>query len=139
MTEHTKGIMVGSEDFAELSFRDTSDESFYHVFVLGIRGTALKNRNREFIDISSNAESGDGYSDILITDRQHHLGVIIEFKKTEDKNLSSMNRACLQGLEQIITKQYDTKLKREGCQDVISYGIAFSGKYCAVLKGQKDK
>ncbi len=42
-----------------------------------------------------------------------------------------MNRACLQGLEQIITKQCDTKLKREGCQDVISYGIAFSGKYCA--------
>ena len=28
MTEHTKRIMVGSEDFAELSFRDTSDESF---------------------------------------------------------------------------------------------------------------
>ena len=50
-------------------------ENFYHGILLGILGF------QQNWSVSSNKESGDGYSDILIETEDQETGIIIENKK----------------------------------------------------------
>ena len=89
--------------------------------LLGYRGDWL---------IKSNAESGTGYSDILIEVPSKRIGIIIEVKYAENGNLDA---ACTRAMHQIEEKQYTAKLQEDGMRTIIRYGIACYKKECRVM------
>lgn len=105
--------------------RKTIKENFYHGILLGI--LCYKNTWR----VSSNQESGDGYSDILIEVGDSDTGIVIEVKYVDDEKL--LEKACCEALRQIDEKDYGQALVQDGIEHVIKYGIAFSLKSCKVL------
>lgn len=111
-----------------ISVRDTAvrtnrKENFYHGMVLGLL------RSQGSWLVKSNAETGEGYSDIsiLTPDRS---GIVIELKYANDGNLEA---ACAEALQQIEEKKYAEGLKRRGTKKIIKYGIAFCEKECMVV------
>lgn len=114
-----------------ISIRDTATqnekkENFYHGILLGILGF-----QDDWI-VKSNAESGIGYSDILIETRRNRIGIVVEMKYAEDGNLEA---ACQKALQQIEDKKYEARLKEDGMRGIIKYGIACYKKECKVKKG----
>lgn len=112
-----------------ISIRDTAvqkeyKENFYHGILLGLL------RHEENWLVKSNAESGEGYGDILIEIPETRTGVVIELKYAENGRLEE---ACERALEQIEEKRYESRLIEDGMQSVIRYGIAFFRKYCKVM------
>lgn len=114
-----------------ISIRDTAvakekKENFYHGILLGLLGykaTWL---------IKSNAESGTGYSDILVEVPDNRTGIVIELKYAEN---GDMDAACAKALEQIEEKDYVDKLRQDGMRNFIKYGIACFKKDCKVVVG----
>lgn len=114
-----------------ISIRDTAapnekKENFYHGILLGILGF-----QDDWI-VKSNAESGIGYSDILIETRRNRIGIVVEMKYAEDGNLEA---ACQKALQQIEDKKYEARLKEDGMRSIIKYGIACYKKECKVKMG----
>ena len=114
-----------------ISIRDTAvrmdrKENFYHGMILGLL------RSQENWLIQSNAETGEGYSDISIYTPEH-IGIIIELKYAHDGNLE---KACAKALQQIREKKYAVGLRRRGMERIITYGIAFYEKECMVVNGE---
>lgn len=110
-----------------ISIRDTfttKKENFYHGVLLG-----LLSYDPDWY-ITSNQESGDGYSDIMIEAEQARIGIIIEVKYAE--NIKTLDKACQKALKQIKEKNYDQKLE-EGYETILNYGIACYKKRCKVL------
>lgn len=111
-----------------ISIRDTAvakekKENFYHGILLGLLGY------KSNWLIKSNAESGIGYSDILVEVPTNRTGIVIEIKYAEDGNLDA---ACEKALKQIEEKDYVAKLKQDGMKNFIKYGIACFKKICKV-------
>jgi len=111
-----------------ISVRDTAvrksmKENFYHGMVLGL----LQSRGDWLI--KSNAELGEGYSDIVIC-TPDRVGIIIELKYADDGNLE---KGCLKALEQIEDRKYAVDLERRRMNKVFKYGIAFCEKECKVV------
>lgn len=111
-----------------ISIRDTGarrgrKENFYHGILLGLLS------HREDWDIDSNAESGDGFCDILIEIEEEKIGIVIEVKYSEE---GRMEAGCREALEQIEKMKYDTKLWQDGMTTIIKYGIACWKKSCRV-------
>ena len=111
-----------------ISIRDTSvrkarKENFYHGILMGL--LAYK---ADWI-VTSNRESGDGYSDILVEAEDGSLGIVIEVKYAEDGDLESAAQAAL---AQIETRHYDEVFADEGIENVLKYGIACYKKRCRV-------
>lgn len=79
----------------------------------------------------SNAESREGYSDILIETPQR-IDVVIETKYAEDGNLE---KSCADAIRQISEKKYSTTFQKYGMEKIIKYGIAFYKKRCKVVLG----
>lgn len=112
-----------------ISIRDTAvakekKENFYHGILLGLLGyesTWL---------IKSNAESGIGYSDILVEVPTNRTGIVIELKYAEG---GDMDAACEEAMRQIEEKGYIAKLKQDGMRNFIRYGIACFKKDCRVV------
>ena len=100
-------------------------ENYYHGFLLGL----LQYENNW--EIQSNAESGEGYSDISIR-TQNRTGVVIEVKYAEDGNLE---KSCEEALAQIEDRKYDAALQRDGMEKIMKYGIAFYKKNCRAVLG----
>jgi hypothetical protein len=95
-----------------ISVRDTAvakerKENFYHGILLGLL------RHKENWLVLSNAESGEGYSDILIEVPDRKIGVVIELKYAED---DKMEAGCAEALSQIDEKQYDAISYQTGCR-----------------------
>ena len=111
-----------------LSSRDTAYEGIYHAFLLGIMAIAADEAN---VDIKSNSERGDGYSDLVLCDDDKAVAVIIEFKKSDSQSRSAWKKLSAEALEQIDKQNYDFNL-REDYDVVHKYGIAFHGKHCMV-------
>lgn len=112
-----------------ISIRDTAvakkkKENFYHGVLLGLLG--YKSTWRTI----SNAESGIGYSDILIEIGENRMGIVIELKYAEG---GDMDAACEEALQQIEEKDYIARLKQDGMQNFIKYGIACFRKNCKVV------
>lgn len=112
-----------------ISIRDTAiakekKENFYHGILLGLLGY------KSSWLIKSNAESGIGYSDILIEASENRTGIVIELKYAEDGN---MDAACKQALKQIEDKDYIAKLKQDGMRNFIKYGVVCYKKDCKVM------
>ncbi len=111
-----------------ISVRDTAvrrnmKENFYHGMLLGLL------RSQDSWLVKSNAETGEGYSDISIQTPER-TGIVIELKYADDGNLE---KACGEALKQIEEKKYAEGLKRRGAKKIIKYGIAFYEKECMVM------
>ena len=110
-----------------ISVRDTAvrrnmKENFYHGMLLGLL------RSQDSWLVKSNAETGEGYSDISIQ-TPDRVGMIIELKYADN---SSLETACSEALKQIEVKKYAEGLKRRGMKKFFKYGIAFCEKECMV-------
>ena len=115
-----------------ISIKDTATakakkENFYHGILLGLLGYKASWL------IKSNAESGTGYSDILVEVPDNRTGIVIELKYAEDGDMDS---ACSRALEQIEEKDYVDKLRQDGMRNYIKYGIACFKKDCKVVIGE---
>ena len=105
--------------------KDEQKENFYHGLLLGLL------RSEPNWLIMSNAESGDGFSDILVEPEDPDAGIVIEVKYSP--TLAGMESACATALEQIKSKRYDERLRNEGRENVTAFGIAFCKKRCRVV------
>ena len=117
--------MLGDYLWDSISVRDTAvrtnrNENFYHGMLLGLL------RSQGSWLVKSNAETGEGYSDISVQTPER-LGIVIEIKYANDGNLEN---ACAEALKQIEEKKYAEGLKRRGMKKIIKYGIAFCEKEC---------
>ena len=104
--------------------RDNQKENFYHVLLLGLL------RSDPNWLIHSNAESGDGFSDILIEPENPDAGIIIEVKYSS--SFTGLEKSCDTALMQIKERRYDEKLRNEGRNEILAYGISFCKKRCCV-------
>ena len=111
-----------------ISIRDTSGrekkENFYHGMILGLL------RYKENWLVKSNAESGEGYSDILIEVPESRTGIVVEIKYAED---AAFDSSCNKAIQQIEEKHYEVALLGDGMENVVKYGIACYKKRCKVL------
>ena len=98
-------------------------ENFYHGMLLGLL------QNQDSWLVKSNAETGEGYSDISIQTPER-IGIVIELKYADDGNLE---KACAEALGQIEEKKYAEGLKRRSMKKLIKYGIAFYEKECMAV------
>jgi len=80
--------------------------------------------------VKSNAESGEGYSDILIEVPESRTGIVVEIKYAED---AAFDSACNKAIQQIEEKHYEAALLGDGMENVVKYGIACYKKRCKVL------
>ena len=104
---------------------DDKKENFYHGLLLGLLRSEINWL------ILSNAESGDGFSDILIEPEDPDAGIVIEVKYAS--SVAGLEKACEEALRQIREKRYDERLRNDGRADVLTYGIAFCRKRCKVV------
>ena len=110
---------------------DDMKENFYHGLLLGL----LRGSNPDWL-ITSNRESGDGFSDILIKPEDPDAGIVIEVKYA--KEIKTLDKACEVAMAQIKDKRYDEALRDEGRCDILAYGIAFCRKRCKVVGEKMD-
>lgn len=126
-----------------ISVRDTSvrknrKENFYHGILLGLLS------HQEDWYIRSNAESGDGYSVILVEIEEKGIGIVIEVKypdsgkKTRNSSggasrNADLEKGCKEALQQIEKMEYEEKLRQDGLETILKYGIACNRKKCKVL------
>lgn len=80
--------------------------------------------------MTSNRESGDGFSDIMVRMDDEDVGIIIEVKYAENGKEGEMSRRAL---AQIREKHYEKVLLDEDIHKVIKYGIACNKKKCKVF------
>ena len=116
-----------------ISIRDTNvrkemKENFYHGILLGLFG------NMDGWNVHSNAESGDGYSDISIEIEDQETGIVIELKYAEN---ASFDSACQEALKQINDQNYGEKLVDDGMTTIRKYGIACYKRRCKVISEEK--
>lgn len=116
-----------------ISIRDTfvrkeKKENFYHGILLGLLS------HRTDWALRSNAESGEGYSDILVKMKAASMGIVIEIKYSEEPNLEA---ACRHALKQIEEKHYADRLTDEGMTTILKYGIACRKNGCMVRMSGK--
>ena len=112
-----------------ISIRDTNvkkemKENFYHGVLLGLFG------NMDGWKVKSNAESGDGYSDISVEVEDQEIGIVIELKYAEN---AAFDSACREALEQIHDNHYEEALADDGMTTIYRYGIACYKKRCRVV------
>lgn len=112
-----------------ISIRDTAarrdkKENFYHGILLG-----LLSYEEDWI-LSSNAESGDGYSDILIEIEDEQVGIVIEVKYAED---GALDAACREAIKQIAEKDYVQRLRQNDMERILAFGVACYKKRCRVI------
>ncbi len=105
--------------------RKEEKEIFYHGILLG-----LLRCESEWL-IQSNIESGDGFVDILVEPEDPDAGMIMELKYAQ--NFQNLEKACNKAMNQIHDRRYDERLRNEGRNDILAYGIAFCKKKCKVV------
>lgn len=131
-SKDTQKLQALLEDFMvkSISSIDGANEGFYHGMMLGLCAI-LGNRYK----IRSNRESGLGRFDIQLMPLAKGMpGFIFEFKHTKDEH-TDLSALADSALQQIETKKYDTELRDNGVNSIISIGIAFRGKSAVVRRG----
>jgi hypothetical protein len=107
-----------------ISFYDAGAEGFYHGLTLGL--IALMDNQYK---IKSNRESGDGRYDISLIPRENgYPGIIMELKWKKALDEEALDKLAAEALGQIDKMRYDAEMKEDGVQDILKFGIAFSGK-----------
>ena len=79
--------------------------------------------------MTSNEETGDGYGDVLIETEDDDVGIVIEVKYARDGDLDQGVELALRQIEE---RRYDEKLRDDGVEKVLKYGIACYKKRCRV-------
>lgn len=128
----TQKLQALLEDFMvkSISSIDGANEGFYHGMMLGLCAI-LGNRYK----IRSNRESGLGRFDIQLMPLTKGMpGFTFEFKHTKDEH-TDLSALADSALQQIEAKKYDTELRDNGVNSIISIGIAFRGKSAVVRRG----
>ena len=124
--EHALTEYMGKTISIRDSFAKSIRENFYHGLLIGILGSqgAWK--------ATSNKESGDGSSDILIEVNEDDLriGMVLELKYSKTEN--ALDKECDDALQQIEDKNYDQELREKGYTKILKYGITFYHKKCRV-------
>lgn len=115
-----------------ISIRDTGarkgkKENFYHGVLLGLLS------HRDEWNVFSNAESGEGFSDILVEIVEERVGIVIELKYVEENTLET---GCEEALRQIEEKGYEARLLQDEMETILKYGIAVRKKSCKVRLGK---
>lgn len=131
-SKDTQKLQSLLEDFMvkSISSIDGANEGFYHGMMLGLCAI-LGNRYK----IRSNRESGLGRFDIQLMPLTKGMpGFIFEFKHTKDEH-TDLSALADSALQQIEAKKYDTELRDNGVNSIISIGIAFRGKSTVVRRG----
>lgn len=131
-SKDTQKLQSLLEDFMvkSISSIDRANEGFYHGMMLGLCAI-LGNRYK----IRSNRESGLGRFDIQLVPLTKGMpGFIFEFKHTKDEH-ADLSALADSALQQIEAKKYDTELRDNGVNSIISIGIAFRGKSAVVRRG----
>lgn len=118
-------ILVNTISIFDTKSRKEEKEIFYHGILLG-----LLRCESEWL-IQSNIESGDGLVDILIETEDPDAGIIIELKYAQ--TFQGLSKACENAMRQIRERRYDERLRNEGRNDILAYGIAFCKKKCKVV------
>lgn len=131
-SKDTQKLQALLEDFMvkSISSIDGANEGFYHGMMLGLCAI-LGNRYK----IRSNRESGLGRFDIQLMPLTKGMpGFIFEFKHTKDEH-ADLSALADSALQQIEAKKYDTELRDNGVNSIISISIAFRGKSAVVRRG----
>ena len=131
-SKDTQKLQALLEDFMvkSISSIDGANEGFYHGMMLGLCAI-LGNRYK----IRSNRESGLGRFDIQLMPLTKGMPrFIFEFKHTKDEH-TDLSALADSALQQIEAKKYDTELRDNGVNSIISIGIAFRGKSAVVRRG----
>ena len=133
MKNDTDAIEEGFNAYLKktISIRDTNTrkkmkENFYHGILLGLFG------NMDGWNVRSNAESGDGYSDISIEIEDKGMGIVIELKYAEK---AAFDTACREALKQVNDQNYEQQLLDDGMTTIRKYGIACYKRRCKVISG----
>ena len=105
--------------------RDEQKENFYHGLLLWLL------RSEPTWLIMSNAESGEGFSDILVETDDPDAGLVIEVKYSP--TLEGLEDACARAMAQIKARRYDERLRNDGRNDILAFGVAFWKKRCKVV------
>ena len=128
---NTAAIEEGFNSYlrSTISIQDTNarkemKENFYHGILLGLFACM------DGWIVKSNAESGEGYSDISIKNEEKELGILIELKYAEN---AGFDAACKEALRQIRDKNYAEELLDDGMRTILRYGIACYKKRCRVV------
>jgi len=117
-----------------ISFYDAGAEGFYHGLMLGLI-TLMDNHYK----IKSNREFGDGRYDIsLLPRKKKYPGIIMELKWKSGLEKEALEALSQEALSQIDEKRYDLELKEDGIENVIKFGIAFSGKKVIIKTKEID-
>ncbi len=106
-----------------VSFYDAY-ESFYHGFLLALLSTCAQ------WNVTSNAETGKGRSDILVWRKDRKVGFAIEIKNVRETE--ALETACDEAMAQLREKDYTALLRKYGVREIIMYGMAFCDKSCVV-------
>ncbi|MDY3238901.1 MAG: AAA family ATPase [Anaerovoracaceae bacterium] len=123
----TMADIISEQLMDTISFFDYG-ESYYHGFLAGLLKAADGYR------VLSNRESGLGRTDLILKEsRFRGRAVIFEIKTA--KEFSEMEKKCSEALQQIEDRKYEEELLREGCREILKYGICFLKKGCIVMKG----
>ena len=126
------GKISGGVSEKNISIRDTFvkkqlKENFYHGILIGLPGV------KDSWGVTSDKETGEGYSDILAETGDGETGIVLEIKYADDGNLET---ACKQALHQIEKMNYEEKLCEDGIETVLKYGAAFHKKRFKAMPAQ---
>ncbi|MCD7980798.1 MAG: ATP-binding protein [Clostridiales bacterium] len=124
VAEQFGAFLRGTISIRDTFVRKERKENFFHGILLGILAA------KDSWIVSSNEESGDGYSDILIEIEEEGIGIVLEIKYAENGDFEA---ACREALDQIEDMHYDEKLRDEGMEDILKYGVACYKKRCRVV------
>ena len=111
---------------SDTSTRKKMKENFYHGILLGLFA------GMSGWKVKSNAESGEGYSDISVEVEDKDIGIIIELKYAEK---AAFDEGCRVALRQIHDRNYEEALLDDGMKTIYRYGIACYKKRCKVVSG----
>lgn len=111
-----------------ISFHDAANETFYHGLILGLCAM-LDNQYH----ITSNREAGNGCFDIQMFPLNKKLpGILIELKAGKECTEGQLDELAETALKQINDRQYHAEMGVQGVEEILQYGIAFSGKSASV-------
>lgn len=123
--KHLNLVMTRMISVLDTKAKDDQKENFYHGLLLWLL------RSDPTWLIMSNVESGDGFSDIIIEPDDQDAGIVIEVKYAP--TIAELDAACKNALNQIKERRYDERLRNEGRENNIGFGIAFCKKRCRVV------
>ncbi|MBQ7738081.1 MAG: AAA family ATPase [Desulfovibrionaceae bacterium] len=111
-----------------ISIRNTGHEFYYHGFLLGILTMVAPIKG---VELKSEQETSDGYSDIIISNANSGTIVILELKRAENDD-EKRRLAANNAAKQIINKKYVDGFDKSVYTKIYGLGVGFGGKACTI-------